>query len=100
MSAFTVTMLQAITLGIGFGIGYFFNKATLKLWRIFVGFLVGFALSWFVGVIIWAFMFMSINPNAAIVVGMQKSFLFAVVGGGMGVYFGRRKAKQHDPNHT
>jgi len=33
MSAFTVTMLYAITLGIGFGIAYFFNKANLKLWR-------------------------------------------------------------------
>ena len=36
---------------------------------------------------------MSNNPNAAIVAGVPKSFLFAIVGGGMGVYFGRRKAK-------
>lgn len=98
MSAFTVTMLQAITIGIGLAIGYFFNKASLKLWRVFVGFLVGFVVSWLAGVILWAFVFMSNDPNAAIVAGMPKSFLFAIVGGGMGVYFGRRKAKLQTPN--
>jgi len=59
MSAFTVTMLQAITIGIGLAIGYFFNKSSLKLWRVFVGFLVGFVVSWVAGVILWAFVFMS-----------------------------------------
>ena len=100
MSAFTVTMLQAITIGIGLVIGYLFNKASLKLWRIFVGFLVGFAISWLAGVILWAFVFMSSNPNAAIVAGMPKSFLFAMVGAGMGVYFGRRKAKLQEAKTT
>jgi hypothetical protein len=93
MSAFTVTMLQAITLVIGFAIGYFFNKSNLKLWRVFFGFLIGFAVSWIPGVILWAFLFMSKEPNAAIVAGMPKSLLFAIVGSGIGVYFGRRKAK-------
>lgn len=35
--------------------------------------------------------------------GITKSFLFAMVGGGMGVYIGRRKAKIQDkpaPNPT
>jgi len=98
MPVFTVTMLQAITLGIGLTIGYFFNKASLKLWRVFVGLLVGFVVSWFVGVVLWAFVFMSNDPNAAIVAGMPKLFLFAIVGGGMGAYFGRRKAKIQTPN--
>lgn len=97
MSAFTVTMLQAITIGIGLAIGYLFNKASLKLWRVFAGFLVGFVVSWLAGVILWAFVFMSTDPNAAIVAGMPKSFLFAIVGGGMGVYFGRRKARLQTP---
>jgi hypothetical protein len=98
MSAFTVTMLQATTIGIGLAIGYLFNKSSLKLWRVFVGFLFGFAVSWLAGVILWAFVFMSNNPHAAIVAGMPKSLLFAIVGGAMGVYFGRRKAKLQAPN--
>jgi len=81
-----------------FGDRLFFNKSSLKLWRVFVGFLVGFVVSWVAGVILWAFVFMSSNPNAAIVAGMPKSFLFAIVGGCMGVYFGRRKAKLQTPN--
>jgi len=98
MSAFTVTMLQAITIGIGLALSYFFNKASLKLWRVFVGFLCGFTVSWLAGVIIWAFVFMSSDPYAAIVTGMPKSFLFAIFGGGMGAYFGRRNAKLQTPN--
>ncbi len=98
MSGFTVTMLQAITFGIGWAIGYFFNKDNLKLWRVFAGFLIGFVISWFVGVIIWAFIFISKDPTGAILYGMAKSFLFAIVGGGMGVYFGRRKAKLQTPH--
>lgn len=100
MSAFTVTMLQAITIGIGLVIGYFLNKANLKLWRIFIGFLVGFAISWLAGVIIWAFIFMSSNPYSAIVTGMARSVLFAMAGAGMGVYLGRRKAKFHEAKTT
>ncbi len=41
MSAFTVTILQTITIGIGFGIGYILNKYSLKVWRVFVGFWLG-----------------------------------------------------------
>lgn len=99
MSAFTVTMLQAITIGIGFAIGYYFlNKASLKLWRVFVGFLVGFAVSWFAGVMLWALTaaLMSSDIPNAVMAGITKSFLFAIVGGGMGVYFGGRKAKLQD----
>jgi len=94
MSAFTVTMLYVLTVGIGFGIGYFFNKTNLKLWRVLVGFLVGFAVSWGAGVIIWALLFMSNELTAAIITGMAKSFLVALAGAGLGVYCGRRKAKQ------
>jgi hypothetical protein len=98
MSAFTVTILQAITIGISLALSYFFNKASLKLWRVYVGFLFGFTVSWLAGVIIWSLVFMSSDPYAAIVAGMPKSFLFAVVGGGMGAYFGRRNAKLQIPN--
>ena len=100
MSAFMVTMLQAITIGIGLAIGYFFNKASLKLWRVFVGFLVGFAVSWFAAVMLWALtaVLMSSDIPNAVMAGITKSFLFAIVGGGMGVYFGRRKAKLQTPN--
>ncbi len=100
MSAFTITMLYAITIGIGFGIGYFFNKDNLKLWRICVGFLVGFIVSWLGGVIIWVLVFMSNDIPTAMITGMAKSFLVALVGAGMGVYYGRRQAKRQDPNHT
>jgi hypothetical protein len=98
MSGFTVTMLQAITIGISLAIGYFFNKTSLKIWRVLVGFLVGFVVSWVAGVILWALVFMSSDPYTAIVVGMPKSFWFAIFGGCMGVYFGRRKAKLQTPN--
>ena len=100
MSAFTITMLQAITIGIGLAIGYFFNKASMKLWRVFVGFLVGFAVSWFAGAMLWALTaaFMSSDIPNAVMTGITKSFLFAVVGSGMGVYIGRRKAKLQTPN--
>lgn len=98
MSAFTVSILQAITMGIGLAIGYFFNKASLKLWRVFVGLLVGFAVSWFSGAILLAFVLMPNDPNSVILTGMPKSFMFAILGGGMGVYFGRRNAKLQKPN--
>lgn len=93
MSAFTITMLQAITIGIGFGIGYLLSSSSLKLWRAFVGFFAGFALGWYGGVIIWALVFMSSDPYSAIATAMPKSFLFAIIGSGMGVYIRRRKAK-------
>ena len=92
MLAFKITMLEAITLGIGSGIGYVFNKTGLKLWRMFVGFLVAFVVGWIAGVFTWAFVFMSNDPKA-VIDGMPKSFLFAIVGAGIGVYFGRRKVK-------
>lgn len=93
MSVFKLTMLQAITIMAGLAIGYFFNKTSLKFWRVLVGFLLGFTFSWIAGTILWAFLFMSNNPHAAIVDGMPKSFLFAIFSSGLGVYFGRRKAK-------
>lgn len=100
MSAFTATMLQAITIAIGIVIGFLFNKSSPKWWKVILGFLVGFAVSWFLGVMIWAYIFMSSDPTSAIVAGMPKSFLFAVVGGGLGVYLGRRKANQNLQENT
>ena len=97
MSAFIVTMLQAITIGIGVAVGYSVNRAKLKLWRTIVGFSAGFAFSWFGGVALWAFAFMSDGPHTAIVDGMQRSFLFALVGAGLGVYLGRRQAMLQTP---
>lgn len=97
MSAF---VLQALTCGLGFGIGYLFNKASLKLWRLFIGFFVGFVVSWLAGIIFWGSVFMPNDKTAAIVNGMPKSFLFAIVGAGTGVYFGRRKAKTSVPKCT
>lgn len=98
LTAFKITMLQAITLGIGFVIGFLFNRAGLKLWRIVVGSFFGSVVGWLAGVIIWAYVFISNGPTAAIVGGLPKSFLFAIVGTGIGVYFGRQKARNHLEN--
>jgi RsiW-degrading membrane proteinase PrsW (M82 family) len=100
MSAFTTTMLQAITIGIGVLIGFLFNKTNPKWWKVVLGFLLGFVLSWFLGVIIWAYIFVSSDFTLAISSGMFKSFLFAIVGGGLGVYLGRRYAKQNMQENT
>lgn len=93
-------VLQVLTCGLGFGIGYLFNTASPKLWRLLVGFFVGFVVSWLAGIIIWGSVFMPNDKFDAIVSGMPKSFLFAIVGAGTGVYFGRRKAKASVPKVT
>lgn len=93
MSAFNISMLQALTGGLGYGIGYLFTKTSLKLWRVFVGFFVSFVVSWIGGIIFWQSVFMPNERFDAIVGGMPKSFLVAIVGSGIGVYAGRRKAK-------
>lgn len=97
MSAFTVTMVQAFILGIGFGIGYFFNKANLKFWRMLAGLSVGFAVSWLAGIIMWVFVILSHDPNADIpmvtIDGISKTFLFAIIGTSVGVYYSRRKTR-------
>jgi hypothetical protein len=100
MPAIAIIMLHAITIGIAIGIAYFFNRTNLKWWRVLIGFLVGSFVSWFLGIIIWAYIFVPSDPNAAIVAGMPKSFWFAVVGGAFGVYLGRRKAKQSYNSNT
>ncbi len=93
MSGVTVTLLQVITIGMSFLIGYLLNKKAASLWRIFFGLLISCPFGWLFGVVIWAVLFMSSNPYDAIVIGMQKSLIFALIGSGMGVYFGRSKTK-------
>ena len=93
MSGVTITLLQAITIGMSFLIGYLLNKNSASPWRIFFGLLIGCPGGWLLGVMIWAVLFMSGNPYDAIFIGMQKSLIFALIGSGMGVYFGRNKTK-------
>lgn len=93
MSAINITLLQALTCGLGFGIGYLATKESPKVWRLLVGFFAGFVVSWLVGIVIWGSVIMPNDKVTAIVSGMPKSFLFAIVGPGVGVYLGRRKAK-------
>lgn len=104
MSALVVTMVQAFIIGLGFGIGYFFNKSDLKFWRVLVGLSVGFAVSWLAGIIIWIFVILSNDPNADIPMvttdGISNTFLFAIIGVSGGVYYGRRKAKLQGSNLT
>lgn len=97
MSTFAVTMIQALMLGLGFGIGYFFNKSDLKFWRVLVGLLIGFAVSWLAGILIWIFVILSNDPNADIPMvttdGISNTLLFAVMGVSGGVYYGRQNCK-------
>lgn len=46
------------------------------------------------------FVFVSSSPSDAILAGLLKSWLFAMVGTGMGIYFGRRKAKLQEAKTT
>ncbi|SFI39640.1 hypothetical protein [Nitrosomonas sp. Nm34] len=100
MSILLLTMSQALILGIGFGIGFFFNKVNIKPWRVFLGLLSGFAISWSIGVIMWAYIASFLNPNADIpsivIDGISRFFLFSVIGASVGVYYGRQKAKQQN----
>ena len=93
MSSLSITILQVLTGGLAFGIGFLSNKSSLKLWRIFVGFFVGFGFSWIFGIMLWGTVFMSNDKVDRIVSGMPRSFLAAIVGAGIGVYAGRRRAK-------
>lgn len=99
MPAFSITMLQVITTAVSFTIAFVFNFSNLKTWRLLVGLSIGSVVGWVASIVIFAFFFFSDDPYFAIIDGMPRSFLFAIAGAAIGVYFGRRKAKIRELNN-
>lgn len=96
---FYATLLQALAFGIAWAIGFFLNKPSPKLWRQIVGFLLGVAIGGPLVIATWAYgmdalvleipgTFKQILPTV-----MGKAIWSAVLGAGLGVYFGRQKAR-------
>lgn len=93
LTAFAITVLQAVTLGIAFGISFLLSQSGRKLWWVFIGFVSGVVVGWPLGAISWASMLVSGSLTTVLVDGLSRSFLFAIVGAGMGGYFGRERFK-------
>ncbi|MBV2204549.1 MAG: hypothetical protein KUL87_03935 [Pseudomonas sp.] len=97
--AFYATLLQAVAFGIACAIGFWLNKPAPKLWRQVVGFLAGLAIGGPVAIAVWAFAMDALMPEIPgtfkqlIPTMMGKAIWSAVLGAGLGVYFGRQKAK-------
>lgn len=96
---FYATLLQALGFGISWTIGFFLNKPNPKLWRQIVGFLLGVAIGGPVVIAAWAYGMDTLMPEIPgafkqiVPTVMGKAIWSAVLGAGLGVYFGRQKAR-------
>jgi hypothetical protein len=89
--------LQATILLLSFVVGYLFNRSSLKVWRIVVGFITGSIFGWVAGTLIVGFAASIFWPSSIaniVLTAFVKSPLFALFGAGAGVYFGRAKLKR------
>jgi len=93
------TLLQALAFGIAWAIGFFLNKPSPKLWRQIVGFLLGVAIGGPLVIAAWAYGMDALVPEIPgtfkqiVPTVMGKAIWSAVLGAGLGVYFGRQKAR-------
>lgn len=100
------TLLHMLAFGIACTIGYWLNKPAPKLWRQIVGFLAGLAIGGPVVIAVWAFAMDALMPEIPgtlkqlIPTMMGKAVWSAVLGAGLGVYFGRQNAKSQIPANT
>ncbi|MDP2784901.1 MAG: hypothetical protein Q8O38_09975 [Sulfurimicrobium sp.] len=92
-------LLQVVAFGGAWTIGFLLNRSELKLWRQVVGFLAGLAIGGPAVIAAWAFAMDALMPEIPgafkqlIPTMMGKAIWSAVLGAGLGVYFGRQKAK-------
>ncbi len=100
------TLLHVLAFGIACAIGYWLNKPAPKLWRQIVGFLAGLAIGGPVVIAVWAFAMDALMPEIPVTLKqliptmMGKAIWSAVLGAGLGVYFGRQNAKSQIPADT
>lgn len=100
------TLLQVVAFGVAWAIGFLLNRPVLKLWRQVAGFLAGVAIGGPAVIAIWAFAMDALMPEIPgnfkqlIPTMMGKAIWSAVLGAGLGVYFGRQKAKSRIPANT
>lgn len=100
------TLLQVVAFGVAWVIGFLLNRPALKLWRQVVGFLAGLSIGGPAVIAAWAFAMDALMPEIPgtfkqlIPTMMGKAIWSAVLGAGLGVYFGRQKAKSQIPANT
>lgn len=103
---FYATLLQALAFGIAWAIGLFLNKPSPKLWRQIVGFLLGVAIGGPLVIAAWAYGMDALVPEIhgtfkqIVPTVMGKAIWSAVLGAGLGVYFGHQKAKGQNVANT
>jgi len=103
---FYATLLQALAFGIAWAIGFFLNKPSPKLWRQIVGFLLGVAIGGPLVIAAWAYGMDALMPEIPgtfkqiVPTVMGKAIWSAVLGAGLGVYFGRQKARSQNVAST
>ena len=94
--ALSITLLQVITLVLGYLVAYGIYKSRIGyVWGTFA-YVVAAVVAWPVGVIAWAVTFSTGSPTDAIVNGMSRSFLFALIGPAVGLYIARRQRERSD----
>ncbi len=93
------TLLQVLAFGIAWSIGFILNRPSPKLWRQIVGFLLGVAIGGPLVIAAWAYGMDTLMPTIPgafkqiIPTVMGKAVWSAVLGAGLGVYFGRQKTR-------
>lgn len=96
---FYATLLQVLAFGIAWAIGFFLTTPSPKLWRQIVGFMLGVAIGGPLVIAAWAYGMDALVPEIPgtfkqiVPTVMGKAIWSAVLGAGLGVYFGRQKAK-------
>lgn len=96
---FYATLLQALAFGIAWAISFFLSKPSPKFWRQILGFLLGVAIGGPLVIAAWAYGMDALVPEIPgtfkqiVPTVMGKAIWSAVLGAGLGVYFGRQKAK-------
>ena len=84
--AISMTFLQAFTLIFGLVLCYLISKIKPIWWVYTLAFIFSAISAWIGGVLLWGVIFVSEDYTSAVMRGLSRSFLFAMVGPGIGIY--------------
>ncbi len=94
--ALLYTLLQVITFVIGYLVAFgIFRRRSGLTWAT-LAYVAAVVVAWPVGVIVWGVAFVSGSYTDAIVNGMPRSLLFALLGPGLALYLVRKRRPHND----
>ena len=88
----SVTFLQTITMVIGVALCYSISKFKPTWWVYTFAYIVSVIVAWVGGAFLWGILFVSEDFTSAVTLGLSRSFLFALVGPGIGIFLVRKTA--------